>query len=114
MAKKKDTTPENTQQGATGNGISPDAATGTQQGAVGAGDNAQGATGDAAGNTPTPDAGTDTGNAALKKIGKEALKRNPSMSVVYVTTDGTAFGAKNDAENHAKALGDNGVVEVTK
>lgn len=54
------------------------------------------------------------GNATLKKIGKEALKRNPWMRTVFVTTDGVAFGSHNDAENHAKTLENKGVEVVTE
>lgn len=68
--------------------------------------------GDGEGSTTSP--AVETGNAALKKIGREALKRNPSMRAVYVTSDGTAFGSSNDAENHAKTLGNSTVEIVTE
>lgn len=141
MAKeKKDLTGENTQQGAgDGDNTQGNAAENTQQG-TGNGDNTQGNSADTqqgvtgddkkkpaakketakkqeTGNGDTGTSGTaapEMGNAALKKIGKEALKRNPSMRTVYVTTDGTAFGTKNDAENHAKTLENKGVEEVTE
>ena len=65
-------------------------------------------------------AGTDaknkqtTGEVALEKIGRDLLEANVEFSAVYITGDGTAFGAKSDAENHAKTLTDTNVVTVER
>lgn len=65
--------------------------------------------------TTGDDAAPDTdATSALVKIGKDALRRNPSMHTVYVTSDGTAFGSATDAENHARTLECKSVATVTK
>lgn len=41
---------------------------------------------------------------AAAKVATEVLKQNPEMNEVYVTSDGTAFYTRNDAQNHANSL----------
>lgn len=41
---------------------------------------------------------------AAAKVAVEVLKQNPEMNEVYVTSDGTAFYTRNDAQNHANSL----------
>lgn len=41
---------------------------------------------------------------AAAKVAAEVLKQNPEMNEVYVTSDGTAFYTRNDAQNHANSL----------
>ena len=51
--------------------------------------------------------GKDSATVAAKaaeKVGRDILKENPELKGVYVTTDGTAFAERNDAQNHAKTL----------
>lgn len=51
---------------------------------------------------------------AVVKIGKNLLKNNPDMSVVYMTADGRGFYEKNDAELHARNLNNKAVTPVKK
>lgn len=51
---------------------------------------------------------------AVAKIGKNLLKNNPDMSVVYMTADGRGFYEKNDAELHARNLTNKAVTPVKK
>lgn len=51
---------------------------------------------------------------AAQKVGKEVLKLNPDIKEVFVTSDGTAFYARNDAQNHAYGLKNRDVVRVTR
>lgn len=51
---------------------------------------------------------------AVVKIGKNLLKNNPDMSVVYMTADGRGFYEKNDAELHARTLNNKAVTPVKK
>ena len=49
----------------------------------------------------------DTSTVAAKaaaKIAAEVLKLNPDIKEVHVTSDGTAFYGRNDAQNHANTL----------
>lgn len=51
--------------------------------------------------------GKDSATVAAKaaeNVGRDILKENPELKGVYVTTDGTAFAERNDAQNHAKTL----------
>lgn len=41
---------------------------------------------------------------AAAKVAAEVLKQNPEMNEVHVTSDGTAFYTRNDAQNHANTL----------
>lgn len=41
---------------------------------------------------------------AAAKVAAEALRQNPDIKEVHVTSDGTAFYSRNDAQNHAKSL----------
>lgn len=41
---------------------------------------------------------------AASKIAAEVLKANPDINEVHVTSDGTAFYTRNDAQNHANTL----------
>lgn len=41
---------------------------------------------------------------AAAKIAAEVLKANPDINEVHVTSDGTAFYTRNDAQNHANTL----------
>lgn len=51
---------------------------------------------------------------ALQEIGNKLLKSHPNMHTVYVTADGTAFAAGNDAENHAKELKNHAITVVKR
>ena len=51
---------------------------------------------------------------AVVKIGKNLLKNNPEISVVYMTADGRGFYEKNDAELHARTLNNKAVTPVKK
>lgn len=51
---------------------------------------------------------------AVVKIGKNLLRNNPEMSVVYMTADGRGFYEKNDAELHARILNNKAVTSVKK
>lgn len=41
---------------------------------------------------------------AAETIAADVLKQNPDINEVYVTSDGTAFYTRNDAQNHANSL----------
>lgn len=41
---------------------------------------------------------------AATKIAADVLKANPDINEVHVTSDGTAFYTRNDAQNHANTL----------
>lgn len=41
---------------------------------------------------------------AAAKVAAEVLKANPDINEVHVTSDGTAFYTRNDAQNHANTL----------
>lgn len=41
---------------------------------------------------------------AASKVAAEVLKANPDINEVHVTSDGTAFYTRNDAQNHANTL----------
>lgn len=41
---------------------------------------------------------------AAAKVAAEVLRQNPDMNEVHVTSDGTAFYTRNDAQNHANSL----------
>lgn len=41
---------------------------------------------------------------AAEKIAADALKQNPGINEVHVTSDGAAFYTRNDAQNHANSL----------
>ena len=41
---------------------------------------------------------------AAAKVAAEVLKQNPEMNEVHITSDGTAFYTRNDAQNHANSL----------
>lgn len=41
---------------------------------------------------------------AAEKIAADVLKQNPDINEVHVTSDGTAFYTRNDAQNHANSL----------
>lgn len=41
---------------------------------------------------------------AAAKVAAGVLKLNPELKEVYVTSDGTAFYTRNDAQNHANTL----------
>lgn len=51
---------------------------------------------------------------AVRNIGKDLLKSNPDMSVVYMTADGLGFYEKNDADNHARMLNNKAVTPVKR
>lgn len=38
------------------------------------------------------------------KLGSNILKANPDIPEVHITSDGTAFYTRNDAQNHANTL----------
>jgi hypothetical protein len=42
----------------------------------------------------------------ISKLAEEVLKENPEVNEVYSTSDGSVFKVKNDANNHAKNLGE--------
>ena len=41
---------------------------------------------------------------AAARIAEETLRLNPDINEVHVTSDGTAFYTRNDAQNHANSL----------
>lgn len=41
---------------------------------------------------------------AAAKIAADVLRQNPDINEVHVTSDGTAFYTRNDAQNHANSL----------
>lgn len=41
---------------------------------------------------------------AAAKLASNILKANPDISEVHITSDGTAFYTRNDAQNHANTL----------
>lgn len=41
---------------------------------------------------------------AADKIAADVLKQNPEINEVHITSDGTAFYTRNDAQNHANSL----------
>lgn len=51
----------------------------------------------------TPKAAT-VGAEAAAKVAADILEANPGMNEVHVTSDGTAFYTRNDAQNHANSL----------
>ena len=52
----------------------------------------------------TKDAATTVASKAAGKIAADVLKKNPDINEVHVTSDGTAFYTRNDAQNHANSL----------
>ena len=38
------------------------------------------------------------------KVAADVLRQNPDINEVHVTSDGTAFYTRNDAQNHANSL----------
>lgn len=59
------------------------------------------------------DAATVASQAAAK-VGAEVLKRNPDIKEVHVTSDGTAFYTRNDAQNHANSLANREVYAIKR
>lgn len=51
---------------------------------------------------------------AAQKLGKEILTANPDMKEIHVTSDGTAFYSRNDAQNHAHTLKNREVFSMTR
>lgn len=51
---------------------------------------------------------------AAQKLGKEILSANPEMKEIHVTSDGTAFYSRNDAQNHAHTLKNREVFSMTR
>mgnify|MGYP006976538066 CR=1 FL=1 len=43
-------------------------------------------------------------SSAAAKVAAEVLKQNPDINEVHVTSDGTPFYNRNDAQNHARSL----------
>lgn len=41
---------------------------------------------------------------AAANVAADVLRQNPDINEVYVTSDGTAFYTRNDAQNHATSL----------
>ncbi len=52
----------------------------------------------------TKDNASTVAAKAAQKIAREILKENTKMNEVHVTSDGTAFFTRNDAQNHANSL----------
>lgn len=52
----------------------------------------------------TKNAPATVASKAAAKVAAEVLKRNPDIKEVHVTSDGTAFYTRNDAQNHANSL----------
>lgn len=52
----------------------------------------------------TKSSATTVASKAAEKIAADVLKRNPDINEVHVTSDGTAFYTRNDAQNHANTL----------
>lgn len=98
----------------------PDEKAGTNAGAPGAtapadGNSAGAAAGDTAETPAKPKKAAEPKvSDAVVKIGKNLLKNNPDMSVVYMTADGRGFYEKNDAELHARTLNNKAVTPVKK
>lgn len=53
--------------------------------------------------TSKPVPATAASNAAAK-VADEVLRQNPDINEVHVTSDGTPFYNRNDAQNHARSL----------
>ena len=49
---------------------------------------------------------------SLVRVGRDLLKSHPGRQTIYMTTDGSGFFARNDAENHARTLADKTVTPV--
>lgn len=52
----------------------------------------------------TKDAPGTVASKAASKIASNVLRQNPDINEVHVTSDGTAFYTRNDAQNHANSL----------
>ena len=53
----------------------------------------------------TNDSGVQTIAAkAAAKVAADIFKKNPDIKEAYITSDGTAFYGRNDAQNHANTL----------
>lgn len=52
----------------------------------------------------TKGSATTVASKAAEKIAANVLKQNPDINEVHVTSDGTAFYTRNDAQNHANTL----------
>lgn len=52
----------------------------------------------------TKGSATTVASKAAEKIAADVLKQNPDINEVHVTSDGTAFYTRNDAQNHANTL----------
>lgn len=51
---------------------------------------------------------------AADKIAEETLRLNPDINEVHVTSDGTAFYTRNDAQNHANSLPNREIYSVNR
>ncbi|MEG1540054.1 MAG: hypothetical protein RR383_08950 [Muribaculaceae bacterium] len=51
---------------------------------------------------------------AVIKVGKQILKSHPDIDVVYMTTDGMAFFASDDAANHSRAIYGGEIITVKR
>lgn len=57
---------------------------------------------------------TPKASIAVRKVGKQILKDHPDMEVVYMTTDGMAFFALDDAIGHSRAINGGDVIPVKR
>ncbi len=51
---------------------------------------------------------------AAAKVAETTLRLNPEINEVHVTSDGTAFYTRNDAQNHANSLPNREVYSVRR
>jgi len=65
-----------------------------------------------AGKTAAKGSKTVQGTAA-QTIARQIFRSHPDRPVVYVTSDGTAFFAKCDADNYGRTLKDTTVISIT-
>lgn len=66
-----------------------------------------------AGKAPAAKGAKTVRETAAQSVAREVFKRHPDKRTVYVTSDGTPFFAKCDADNHARTLNDPAVTIVT-
>lgn len=62
----------------------------------------------------TKETAATVASKAAAKVAAEVLKRNPDIKEVHVTSDGTAFYTRNDAQNHANSLPNREVFNIKR
>ncbi len=62
----------------------------------------------------TKETAATVASKAAAKVAAEVLKRNPDFKEVHVTSDGTAFYTRNDAQNHANSLPNREVFSIKR